>query len=325
MGCSYYGDWYDNARIVATDRGRRVVQTSMTECLEGSQVHRRTQARGPAELQLVAIIDGPRFTAGGNTAVAASGSSPVTGLGYFHLGMFGAQVEGSEGVSAVRVNAYARLATEDRPFGVVNDYVASSLGLAAGLPVPPGTLLHLHGGQYGYLSLGFSEKGDRLPPVLFDEFAALRAWEASGIIAFDQWVANGDRHDENLAFHPKLGVAVFDHDLSLLGRAQGDVAQVLRETRDNEIKSHSIPPFLMAADYLSSWCERIGSIRFEEIRRIVFNCVHAKLLDKSVADELIRFIEHRKSRVRDYLTRTRHEYELISEWPLDLGEVNNVV
>lgn len=242
-----------------------------------------------------------------------------TGLGYFALGGFEA-VEGSDGVSAVRINTYARQNTASRPYGVVNDYIASRLGTFIGLPVPPGLLVKLSGDIYGYLSMAFGIKGDRLPPVIFDQFAIERPWDAWGIIAFDQWVANWDRHDENLAYAPSVGVAVFDHDMALLARTPGSESQAcstLRQGRDLEVKAHSLAPHMLTSQYLDSWCERISTVRTTEVSRLVNDCVNSKLISHETAVEIQTFVEHRKTRVRNYIERTMGEYDNITEWPFD--------
>lgn len=248
-----------------------------------------------------------------------SNQPPVASLGYFSLDNYGALVEGSDGVSAVRLSAFMRQNYPERPWGVVNDYISSMLGMSIGLPVPPGALIQLYDGEYAYVSMGFSIKGDRLPPVIFEQFVVERPWEASGIIAFDQWISNTDRHDENIGYHDRFGVAVFDHDLSLLIRSQNDPIGMLREYRDAHVVRHDLAPYMTTAEYFEMWSTRISSVTTQEVRRIVYNCRHAGLITNDLVQELVRFIEHRKTRVLDYIQRTRDEYAKIAEWPFDLG------
>jgi hypothetical protein len=259
----------------------------------------------------------------GGAVPGGSNQPPVASLGYFGLDNYGALVEGSEGVSAVRLAAFMRQNYAQRPWGVVNDYISSALGMSIGLPVPPGTLIQLHDKEYAYVSLGFSIKGDRLPPVIFEKFVEERPWEATGIIAFDQWISNSDRHDENIGYHDKFGVAVFDHDLTLLMRSVEDPGGVLRKFEDAEVERHDLAPYMKTAGYFESWSNRISTVTTYEISRIVYNCRNADLITNSLAQDLVRFIEHRKSRVLDYIERTRDEYAKIAEWPFNLGEVNN--
>jgi hypothetical protein len=247
------------------------------------------------------------------------------GVGYFDIAFHGATTEtGSGGVHHIRLNAYARQNTQDRPHAVVNDYVASTLGLAAGLPIPPGNLVGLHGGKYGFVSMAFGERGDEAPPVIPPRFCQERPWDACGIIAFDQWVNNTDRHDENLAYIEEIGVAVFDHDLALINHhhPSGDAATALAASLDAECKGHILAPFLTDASSFSEWFDRIAGVTRREIRRAVDTCYAVQLVNGELRDALINFIEHRQSRVRSYIERTRLEYTSLSRWTLDLEEVD---
>jgi hypothetical protein len=253
----------------------------------------------------------------------ATGQPPASGLGYYGFALTGAQAGGSGGVSAVRVQAYVREKTADRPYGVVNDYVASAVGRLAGIPIPPGMLVELGGGTYGYLSLAFSHRGDRPPPVIFSKFAVERPWETTSIILFDQWVGNSDRNDDNLAYLPSQGVAAFDHDLAILARPPGDAGEALRAARDLEIKSHPLAPYLPTAVYFDAWAERISSVMTSEMRRVVDDCIHAHILDRGLCDDVLDYLEHRKTRTLDYVKRTKSEYMKVSNWPLNEGEASH--
>lgn len=252
------------------------------------------------------------------------GADPRTsGLGYFGIGFGGAEVGGSGGVSGVRLQAYARTSIPDRPYGVFNDHVASALGRAAGVPVPPGALVNLGGDIYGYVSMGFSDRGDRLPPVLPGRLARDRPWEATGIIVFDHWVLNTDRHDENLAYLPRLGVAAFDHDLAILGRIPtGEIFKVLEAFKDKPLIGHLLSPHLESLEYLTQWCDRVSAITTIEIRRIVNDCVEASLVDQALAECVVSFLDYRKSRLKSYVEATLDEYTSLVGQTLDSGEAN---
>lgn len=249
-------------------------------------------------------------------------SQSAAGLGYFSFEGFGMELEGSEGVSAVRMTAYVRRPTAKRPYGVVNDYIASALGMAVGLPVPPGTLMQTRS-EFAYISLGFSDRGDRLPPALLDEFAEERPWEATGVLAFDQWIYNSDRHSGNLAFDSKLGVSVYDHDLSLIARANERPVDTLREYRDKELSGHPLAKYVKNASYFESWFDRIAGIRTEEVRRIVRTCSKLGLIENELKQELINFVDFRKAKVKEYIERTRNEYSEIATWPFVMAEASD--
>lgn len=277
-----------------------------------------TKATGQATLSNLAVE--PE----GEGMASTSSRRPVDGLGFFAIAGYGAQVEDSATVTAVRVAAYARRNVHQRRFAVVNDYVASTLGMAVGLPVPPGALLRFHQGEPGYLSLGFSDRGDRPPPIIPPVFTRERPWEATGIIAFDQWILNNDRHDANLAYLPNSGVAVFDHDMALICNPQdGDACTSLESGLEQTIKGHLLSRHLETAEYFSEWFDRVKSVRKREIRRAVTTCFDANLIDDKIRDKLIGFLEHRQTRIHSHIGRTVSEYVKIDSWPLDIGGVTN--
>ncbi|MFI8301931.1 hypothetical protein ACIF80_00510 [Streptomyces sp. NPDC085927] len=250
---------------------------------------------------------------------------PKYGVGYFDVAFHGAAIEESSGgVHHVRLNAFARQNTAERPYAVVNDYIASKLGAAAGVPVPPGNLLGLHGGGYGYVAMAFGERGDTAPPVIPPTFCVERPWEACGIIAFDQWVANTDRHNRNLAYVADVGVAAFDHDLALINHyhPSADAKAALAGSLDLECKGHCLPPHVVDMSHFPEWFERIASVTRREIMQIVDTCHSARLVDASLRDALIDFIEHRQTRIRSYVDRTYAEYAKVKNWTLDTEEVD---
>ncbi len=245
------------------------------------------------------------------------------GVGFFDVANYGAIIEGSSGgVGSVRLNAFARQNTPDRPFAVVNDYVASTLGMAVGLPVPPGTLFGLHGGDHGYVSLAFGHRGDVAPPIIPPKFCADRPWEACGIIAFDHWVLNTDRHDQNLSHIPDIGVAVFDHDLSLINVPPSgeDAVTALAKNRDIVYKYHCLTRHITDPSHFPEWFARIGSVTRREIRRAADTCHSAKLIDASTRDALVSFLEYRQTRIRTYVNQTRDLYQNVASWTLDMEE-----
>ncbi|GHE54735.1 hypothetical protein GCM10014715_04730 [Streptomyces spiralis] len=258
--------------------------------------------------------------------MAAGGRSQKHGVGYFDVDLWGARIDDSSGgVSHLRLNAYARKNTPERPFAVANDYIASSLGIATGLPVPPGTLVGVYGGGYNYASLAFGDRGDRPPPIILPKFCEERPWEACGIIAFDQWIHNTDRHDGNIGYLPDFAVAVFDHDLSLLNESRDSTAALalLGQSQDTPVKYHCLPTHLKDVSHFSEWFERIASVTRREIRRAVATTHSAELLTADLRDALIAFLEHRQTRIGSFIERTRDQYQKVDSWTLDIKEVDS--
>ena len=252
---------------------------------------------------------------------------PVSGLGYQPVGIdhYGAAIEGagSGGVSYIKLAAYARQNTVDRPFGVVNDYIANALGRASGVPVPPGELVKLGRTTWGFVTLGFGEDGRRPPPADLEALATEHPWESTGVVVFDQWILNTDRHDENVAYLDKMGIAVFDHDCALLGFNPPDPAVALASERASRVRGHQLAASLRTAKYLESWVNRIKSVMPLEIRRAVGTCVDAGLLSKSLGDQLNEFILFRQASIQSYIDDSKEDFRQVTEWVMFDGEVLN--
>ncbi|GAA2185037.1 hypothetical protein GCM10009785_35200 [Brooklawnia cerclae] len=245
---------------------------------------------------------------------------PSGPLGYqaLKLEIAGASRAGGTGaVHNVRLAAYAREKSEERPYGVVNDFIASRLGLAIGAPVPPGELVAIgYGATYGYVSVGFGENGQNPPPADLDALVGDRLWEATGIVALDHWVFNGDRHDDNLGYLPTLGVAAFDHDCALIGPKPPDPLKSLEDHRHKPLLGHPIARILPTIEYLEEWLERIKSVRDEEIKRIVGTCQLARLVDRNLAEALVDFIVHRRDYLRILVEAARDDFAVVTQWTI---------
>ncbi|MFZ4236490.1 hypothetical protein ACOZGD_15080 [Streptomyces murinus] len=244
---------------------------------------------------------------------------PRGGLGFQAMNVdLGALVDGSSGgVLMARLAAYARPTDADSPYCVVNDYISTAVGMAMGVPVPPGTLVKL-GSEWGFLSLGFGERGKRPPPVDFEELAAERPWESTGVVVLDQWIANSDRHDGNLAYLPALGVAAFDHDQALFGACPpGEGEDSLRQRLSRRMVGHELAPHLTTVDYVEPWVRRAQSITRLELMRIVWACVDADLLSRQEAESLVDFLEYRQLHIDRFIKESHSEFSGVTAWTLD--------
>ncbi|MGN5389399.1 hypothetical protein [Streptomyces sp. JL7001] len=247
---------------------------------------------------------------------------PVSGIGFqaVEIDHLGAVVEGSSGgVVLARLMAYARPTDPDSPYCVVNDAVSTRLGLAMGVDVPQGGLIKL-GTGYGFYSAGFGEQGKRPPPADLEALASERPWETTGIIVFDQWISNRDRHDENVAYLPSLGVAAIDHDQALFGACPpGDGATSLEQSKDLRVKQHPFAEHLTTDAYFEQWIARAKSVTHEELRRAVWSCVDAELLNRSDAETLMSFLQHRQRSVGRFIEESHSEFAKIVAWTLGNG------
>lgn len=108
-------------------------------------------------------------------------SRPIKTMpGVFSIANHGSRISEGSGQSAVSLAGFARRNHPERPHGVVNDFVASQLGLLIGVPVPPTALVNL-GDSTGVVALMFGENGLRPPAADLARLARDDPWSASGI------------------------------------------------------------------------------------------------------------------------------------------------
>lgn len=108
------------------------------------------------------------------------------------------------------------------PYSVFNELICGELGRFIRLPVPPFAVTYheADGSKPLFSSLDFNNTRDTLPPIIPESCVERVLPLCAGILVFDIFIANRDRHDENLladnADRPKA-MHVFDHDQALLG------------------------------------------------------------------------------------------------------------
>ena len=204
---------------------------------------------------------------------------PESKPGSFAIGNHGHQLSPDSGQSAVSLAGFARRNHPDRPYAVVNDFVASQLGLLMGVPVPPTALVNL-GDSTGVVSLMFGDRGLRPPPADLARLAHDDPRSAAGIYTLDQWVLNGDRHNENVAYFPGAGVSAFDFDSALIGlKPPQSVRANLHLGVDRPVVAHPLAAHMLDVSHLASWQHRASVITQRDIETIVFKCLDAGLLD----------------------------------------------
>lgn len=217
------------------------------------------------------------------------------GFGHVRIDQHGAAVGEHLGQSAIRLAAFARRNTPDRPYAVVNDYMALTLGMRMGAPVPPASLVDL-GDQTGVVTLAFGQGGVQPPPADFEELHAEYPSEAAAIVALDFLVLNTDRHEENTGYLPRYGVAAWDFDAALFGtRPPVSGEQNLSAGITDPVRGHPLAGFLTDSRALSSWVAAARAIPPDAISRAAYACFDVRLITASERDALVTFIRTRQS------------------------------
>ena len=168
----------------------------------------------------------------------------------------------------VGIAAVAKAASVDQPYAVVNELICNYLARSLLLPIPPGFIIE-HEGKPHYVSLNFNLSGEELPPANVDSIVSNHPDLSCGIVLFDIWIINDDRHNGNIAYDSSINkVQIFDHSHAFL-RGK-DIKSRLESKRTKlGIEGHCLAPKLNSLGSMRSWIERIGRISEFYIRGVV--------------------------------------------------------
>jgi hypothetical protein len=188
-----------------------------------------------------------------------------------------------------------------------------------GLPVPPGVMVRTDDGRPAFVCLRFGRKGEKPPPAIAQHVVEDDEFMAAGIVAFDCWIGNEDRHDRNLAYsrEPKLDLAVFDHSHALMGCEAGGAVQRLTDSLDKTyVSSGCLAPLMTKGGAFPEWAKRVQSIDPGVIKNTcrAVSRVGAATHDEAKAAE--EFLLHRRTRILGYLQKDASALPKVMEWGL---------
>ena len=214
----------------------------------------------------------------------------------------------------------AKRNSTNAPYAVANEFICGRLGLLIGLPVPPGAVLSTGDTELAYVSLRFGPKGEAPPPVNPREFVQDNPSTAAGVVAFDCWIGNPDRHEHNLAYvrgEPKIPVTVFDHSHALLGVRAGAAVQRLRKTVDDPLVAGILRQHITSSREFEYWAKRISAVSSQLIRDVCRMVVHPHGITAEECTAAAEFLIRRKDCVLEQLRRSKGRMPNIRQWELD--------
>lgn len=236
--------------------------------------------------------------------------------GYYAINAIGSKVPGASGAIEVQLSGIAKDDTTE-PYSVVNEYVCSRTAAAVGLPVPPGTIAKTTDGKNMFVSLLFTAGPTSLPAADPAELTADHPEIAAGIVAFDCWIGNWDRHAGNIAYVRGVsGVSVFDHGRTLLRTQKGAGVTEINNSRDEPhlYPNHALLPHLSDLSLLKRWAERINLVAPESLKDACATAARLGACSLAEAQAIESFLEYRKSRILGYLNAGWEMLPLVSGW-----------
>jgi len=197
---------------------------------------------------------------------------------------------------------------------VLNEYVCHHLATGLMLPVPTGFVID-RSGESHFVSLDFTFAGEDLPPADVQFLIANQGFFAIGIILFDIWIMNSDRHIRNIAYDTiNNRVQIFDHSHSLFGF--GDIKMHLAQNvKKPYIDRHCLAQEIKSVEGMREWNDRINQLPEFYIREGIKNG-EALGLPADITDLCTKFMLDR----RMMLLRLIHDNQYLfpnipkSEW-----------
>jgi len=173
-----------------------------------------------------------------------------------------------EGVSDARlisVSGVAKTSKATEPNIVANEYVCARLAAAVGLPIPPGFLVKEDGTSW-FVSLNFNLSGEKLPPIIPRLLVARKPELCAGILLFDAWILNPDRHAKNLMHYEKTdAVQVFDHSRALMPTDLPQQQYATSMVNSPAIGAHCLAPVIADGSTFTHWHQRIMAVAEHQI------------------------------------------------------------
>lgn len=222
--------------------------------------------------------------------------------------------EGATASEHIGVSGVAKKASTKLPYTVANELICMNLARAVLLPVPPGFLIERNCTPY-YVSMNFNLAGEDLPPADAKKIVSNHAGIAWGIILFDIWVANTDRHNRNIVYDQSRGVVqIFDHSHAFFYDRSGnprDRLEGLEEDLGTGV-NHCLAKEIKSFDQMPAWTERFVAVPNFYVEEIVQSATQVGLPDDAV-QFCTEFLCERKSRLRDLVEGNRNQFPSLED------------
>lgn len=213
----------------------------------------------------------------------------------------------------IGVSGVAKKASEKLPYTVANELICMSLARAVLLPVPPGFLVEKADDPY-YVSMNFNLAGEDLPPADTKKIVSNHAGVAWGIILFDIWVANGDRHNKNIAYDQSRDIVqMFDHSHAFFYGSDNPKARLEALGDDLGIGGrHCLAKEVKSLDQMPAWADRFAAVPDYYIEEIVQSATQVGL-PHDAAPFCAEFLSEKKSCLRELVENSRPQFPSLEE------------
>ncbi|PWW24882.1 hypothetical protein JD79_04073 [Geodermatophilus normandii] len=210
---------------------------------------------------------------------------------------------------------FVKPSTPEHPHLALNELVAARLATVLGLPVPMGDVGHYDGDRAAWVSAQIALQGQDVAPPDPASLATIFPVLTAGIVVFDVWLHNVDRHEENLLYHPSLGLWLIDHDQCLAG-SQEDIATTLSGSRDHSTPSYAFVSDQVIQAHAGEWIERIQRHTDAAVSRTVQDARDRRLLTADQGAAVLTFLSYRRRNLGALVQRSMG-------WPSPVPQTND--
>lgn len=188
------------------------------------------------------------------------------------------------------------------PLMVANEFVCARLANALGILTPFGDVSTLPDNRLSWSSAVVQLPGGTPAPEEPDDLVAREPSLCAGILVFDVWVCNYDRHEKNVISHPRLGIYVIDHDQALMGQTTSGTSGL--KGMKSRTSWHMFQDSNLNPGDLHSWGVRVQQITKTAIRGIVTEADRRGLLNPGNPDDIEDFLLHRQQEIHRLVKHT---------------------
>jgi hypothetical protein len=242
----------------------------------------------------------------------------------------GKAVDGASGTFPILVSGFAKPGplTINRGNMIANDFISSRLAMYLGLPTPPSSLLQVEGVSLEspyFSTLNFAPLDGNIPLIDPAHFVDNNEFIATGIVVFDIFIANPDRHGGNIHYNhtdPALGIYIFDHGHSLLGYESGVGMKRLDDIKNRlgctggaitKQNRHILIDHIKNSRHIDDWIQRIKLLPDYQIDDL---CDHK--YDIGINDlyriAIKKFLKDRRDKIDEIIAKNHHEFPGITQW-----------
>jgi hypothetical protein len=223
--------------------------------------------------------------------------------------------------------ARLKVRSTGKPWTVPNEYIAAEIGRFIRLPIPPYAICCCddEDATEVFASLWFNYDHRDPLPVRPKSCAEHLPKLVAGLLVFDSFICNADRHHSNIEVDddvkPKV-VRVFDHDVALFGNKHGGGIARLNKLENRmgitdsvitDGMGHCLIDAVTTCDHFGDWIHKLRMIPTDWLQDLCHDAAKHGLTSQEVAF-LIPFLQERRHKLPSLFNKHHKIFSSIADW-----------